>query len=280
MPARKASLGITNRYRSEFAKVNRAAAREVGIGFNRIVRVDNIDSNFQLFVPYAAGVINAARSRQVRLADGYASRFLTSELRRSFRPLGLSDNRYTEFDQFGRPLDEALKPAVYSLKLGLSAGYPVPTAVGFGVARVTRIAATTVSAAGRAALGDIIERRDEIRGWSRVAESDACGACLALMDGDTLEPTDTLSEHPNCNCTAEPVVDGVEQKYERPTGQEIFDAKSEEEQNALFDGRGGADKAQLIRDGMPLRDLVVEEPYALDGSQVLITEAPLAALGG
>jgi len=278
MPARRASLGITSRYRSEFIKTNRAASREVGRGFNEIVRVDNLDANFKLFVPFAVGVINTARSRQVRLADAYATRFVTSELGKRVPPLSIADDKYTSLDQFGRPLDEALQPAVYSVKRGIAGGYPMNAAVAFGVARVARITATTVAAAGRQALTDIMERRGEIRGWTRVAEGDACGACLALVTGDVLDPSEDLSEHPNCNCTAEPVVAGVEERYQRPTGQEIFDSKSKAEQDALFDGRGGAEKAQLIRDGMPLEDLVVKEPYALDGGRVAITEAPLSSL--
>lgn len=279
MPARRQSLGITSTYRTQFVDTNRSAAREVGVGFNRIVRINpDIDANFDLFVPFATGVINTARSRQVRLADAYSSRFLTSELRRNVRPLGLSDDAFTGDDPFGRPLPEALLPAKLSLKLALAQGFPVPTAVGFGVARVARIAATTVAAAGRGALSEIMQTRSDIRGWTRVSESDACGACLALTDNAILDPSEDLSEHPNCNCTAEPVVAGVEQRYERPTGQEVFDSKSESEQDALFTGRGGADKAQLIRDGLPLRDLIVTEPYALDGGRVLITEAPLSSL--
>jgi hypothetical protein len=72
------------------------------------------------------------------------------------------------------------------------------------------------------------------------------------------------------------VIGGVSDNFERPTGQDMFDAKSETEQNALFSGRGGAEKADLIREGMPISDLIERTDLALGGSS--ITEAPLSKL--
>jgi hypothetical protein len=61
----------------------------------------------------------------------------------------------------------------------------------------------------------------------------------------------------NCSCTAEPVVGNVEQGSSRPSGSEIFDGMDKAQQDALFAGRGGADKADLIRSGSAtLADLV------------------------
>lgn len=279
MPAYKRSLAITDRYRRQFQQTNTLASQRVGQGFNDIVRVDNLDVNFRLFVPFAVGIINTARAQQVRLADAYVSRFATSELRRNINPLGISTDKYAgQFDQFGRPLDEALWPALYSTKLGVHRGYKMNQAVAFGVARITRITSMMVASAGRNAMSDIMDRSGEVRGWTRVSEGDACGACLALVTGEVLDPSEDLSEHPNCNCTAEPVIAGVRESVQRPTGQEIFDSMSSSQQDQLFAGRGGADKAQLLRDGLPLSSLVDKEPYALDGGRVAITEKPLSAL--
>ncbi|MCK9250358.1 MAG: hypothetical protein M0P31_15465 [Solirubrobacteraceae bacterium] len=92
-------------------------------------------------------------------------------------------------------------------------------------------------------------------GWVRKAEATACGACLALADGRVRPPSmRSFPKHTRCRCIAVPVGPDGERP---PTGREVFDGLTVEEQNALFDHRGGAAKAELLRNGdLELSDLV------------------------
>ena len=118
---------------------------------------------------------------------------------------------------------------------------------------------------------------DRVKGWRRVIGGNPCGACLAEADGRTHDPTDPFRRHSHCRCVREPVVRGVPDRYRRPTGREHFDALTPEGQAALFHGRGGEEKAALIRSGaVPLEALVKREPQVVTPDQ--FTEAPLGDL--
>ena len=56
----------------------------------------------------------------------------------------------------------------------------------------------------------------------------------------------------NCDCVAEPVIDGIEDRVTRPTGQEVFDGLTEAEQN----DRIGEAAADAVRGGTPLKDFI------------------------
>ena len=63
----------------------------------------------------------------------------------------------------------------------------------------------------------------------------------------------------------------------RPTGEEAFHQMAASEQDALFVGKGGADKADLIRSGqVPFRSLI--EHQHMDAIPNVITEASLHEL--
>lgn len=278
MPARRESVAVTDNYRQTFSALNRRTRAQASNGLRQLItdRAD-IDAQSDAYLTFSVAAVGTAAAAQAALADTYLARFLSSELREPVSPSGMSTRDYARFDQFGRPLIEAMRPAIYTTRLALIQGYDMDASTAFGAARAARIAGTITAAAGRGALADLMSQSELVSAYVRVCEDDACGACLALTTGEPLEPGEPLGEHPNCNCTAEPLARGVKQRIERPTGQEIFESKSQAEQDALFAGRGGAEKAQLIRDGMPLSDLVKTESYAIGGSPV-ITEAPLASL--
>ena len=276
MPARRASLAITDRYRQQFTRANVATSKKVGKAFNDLVRVDDLDGGFERFAVYATAEIDRVRAAQVELADTYLAAYTSSELRRKVEPTGIDPNRFTGLDRFARPLDVALRPPVFTVKLALLQGYAVPAAVAFGVARVSRITGAEVAAAGRTVLSELMRASGNVVGWRRVAAGEACGACLGAATGAIRADDEVPDVHDNCQCTAEPVIGGVSDNFERPSGQDIFDSKSEAEQNALFSGRGGAEKADLIREGMPISDLIERTDLALGGSS--ITEAPLSKL--
>jgi hypothetical protein len=120
----------------------------------------------------------------------------------------------------------------------------------------------------------------DVLGWRRVAEPGACGACLALMDGSVHPAEEDMVVHTRDRCIAEPVVLHVnDQDWGRPRGHEIFAAKTPAEQDATFHGRGGAAKAQLIRDGrIDFADLAQIATERLGQTNVALAETPLVAL--
>lgn len=154
-----------------------------------------------------------------------------------------------------------------------------PDTVGARAAAVDRILSGALTLAWRAGSADQIRAEPEVTGYRRVANDGACGACLALQDGEIMPDDDPFEAHPGCLCTAEPVVSGLnDRSFGRPTGQERFDALSPAAQDLMFAGRGGAAKADLLRAGdIRIDDLVVRHARR-PGQTPLLSERPLHAL--
>jgi hypothetical protein len=134
-----------------------------------------------------------------------------------------------------------------------------------------------VLAAGRTAMDDMTQADQQIIGWRRVAAANACGVCLGAATGAIQQDAEVLLCHDSCRCIKEPVVRGVRDTVQRPTGTEVFDGLSPADQDALFAGTGGAAKADLIRSGqIDLSDLARTVPQTSRPDQLV--EAPLSAL--
>lgn len=277
MPSSKRSLAITDAYRARFAQTNQAAGDSIGRAFVALVRIEDLHGGFDRFATFAGAQIDTSKAQQVVLADKYFAAYGSSELGRRVKPTGLDPQTFGGEDRFSRPTKESLTPALFTVKMGLLQGLAVSTAVALGATRASRISAADVASAGRTAL-DLVMKLSPARtvGWQRVAGDDACGACLGAATGAIRADDEIPEAHNSCQCTAEPVFADAANDVDRLTGDEVFAAKSEAEQNALFAGRGGVEKAQLIRDGMPLSALVQTEHPAL-GLQT-ITETALSKL--
>lgn len=159
-----------------------------------------------------------------------------------------------------------------------AAASPLPD-VDVRAAAMARTIDARLSEQWRAGLGDQMVEQPEVIGWRRRAEPGACGACLALADGSIHTPGASMATHPRCRCVTEMVIRGVnDTEWGRPTGQEMFDGMSPTEQDALFLGHGGAEKARLLRSGeVAMSDLVSEGSARLGGRRI-ITETPLKDL--
>jgi len=83
--------------------------------------------------------------------------------------------------------------------------------------------------------------------------------------------------HRHDRCVAEPVIRGVRDRVDRPTGEQLWHRMTPIQQDTVFSNRGGHQKADLIRSGaVALPDLVTPSPLATMPDE--ITETPLAAL--
>jgi hypothetical protein len=129
----------------------------------------------------------------------------------------------------------------------------------------------------RSATFERMAQRREVRGWKRLAESTACGACLALADGRMQPVSETrFYRHTRCQCIPIPVTTSSPAV---PTGRQLFDALSVDEQDRVFRGHGGRAKAQALRDGViDLPDLVRIADERLERTDYVVTEQPLAAV--
>lgn len=285
MPAAERSVRITDTYRTRVAGLRRAAVAAVAGLWT--LEVDNLEATFAAWLARSELVLAATQTQIARSADAYAAAFVGSELGRAVAPLGLDPAAYAGQAIDGRSLRSLLAPTLFTVKRGIGEGRPFDEASSLGRARALRDATTQVDAAGDQALDDVLDERDEVRGWRRVASGGACGACLASMTGAIHETSRVLERHPHCRCSKEPVVDGVRDRIRRPTGAEVFEAMSIEEQNRLFAGRGGEAKAELLRSGaVAFDDLYSETRFSLPGSTgsrivrppAIVTETPLAEL--
>lgn len=273
MPRRAESLALTDNYQAQLLDTRQKVAA-LAASHWLALSLRDLDRTFGEWRTKVAAVVRSAKTLGVQRTDAYFAAFIGSELGVTPRAQGVGATAYMNTVD-GRSLTQALTPPLFTVKIALAQGRH--DALHFGLARATRIAAEEAMDAPRRALGDLIASDDRVKGWERVTSGNACGACLAEADGRVHKPTDPFDRHSHCRCIREPVVRGVPQQFKRPTGREIFDALSPAGQAALFHGRGGAEKADLVRSGaVPFDALVRRERQEVTPDQ--FTEQSLDAL--
>jgi hypothetical protein len=272
MPAHRDSLRITDTYRQRLLALRDHAASVARGAWSRLDPED-LDATHAAWVATTATTTEAIQHAGLQLTAGYLAAFLTSELQRRTAPPAIDPARYAGRSRDGRPLADTLGGTLISVKAALADGTPVSEALAASGVRATRLVSSETIAAPRAALSDEIHADSRIRGWRRVT-SGGCGACLAAAS-ETHGDDEPLPVHDGCRCTAEPIVADTPDRYPRPTGRQLLDRRTDEEQDALL----GADKAQLLRTGeIDLHELLSHSPMTAIDDQ--ITETPLKDLRG
>ena len=276
MPANPGSLRITEGYRQRLLALRAQVARLVAEQWGRVTLQD-LDGTFQRWLRSAVLVIAGGQYRSATLADLYLAAYLSSELGERVPPQGLDPARYAGQSTAGRPLAELLVPVLFSVKLALGQGRDNDVALASGRLRAARASVTEVTQASRGALDDAMAADDRVIGNRRVPSPGACGACLAAATG-AIQTRDTpLKVHPSCRCVRVPVVRDAPERVRYPTGRRMFDDLGPAGQDALFGGRGGAAKADLIRSGaVPFEALISTDPLASGGEW--ITESSVKEL--
>lgn len=118
----------------------------------------------------------------------------------------------------------------------------------------------------------------QILGWRRIDHAGACGACFALADGEVHDTAEPFPAHPRCRCIQQPVILGVNDQAASATPAQRWARLTRAEQDAMFDHRGGAQKADLIRSGqVTLAQLIHNEPRR-PGQTPVVGETPLRTL--
>lgn len=274
MAASSASLALTDRYRDLLLqlrfRVTATTARTWGM-----LDPGNLDESYADWRTHALAVVQAAKVQGVAQADAYLAAYLASETGREVLAQGIDPEPYMDTED-GRSLAWALTTPLLTVKMALARG-DSGQALQLGLHRAARAISGEVMGAPRRALHDLMEESSQVKGKRRVTSANACGACLALADGQVMDLGEHLRVHGHCRCITEPVVKGVRERVWRPTGRQSFDAMTPEEQAALFHGRGGAEKAELLRSGaVPFAALVCNQDQAV--GPPTFTEAPMSAL--
>jgi hypothetical protein len=270
MPANARSLRITDTYRDRLRILR---ARAVVIARAEWAKLDpqDLDGSHARWVATVAATLTELQRGGTRLSAAYLSAYLTSELGRRVSP-SQDATAAAGVARDGRPLVEALTPSLFTVKQAIGDGRPVAEALAVGGARAFRTVGEEAIAPGREGLANGIEADGRIVGWRRVTGG-GCGACLAAATGAIQADDEVLEVHPACQCSKEPVVAGVPDHVERPTGHQIFEGMSSTEQDQLL----GPDKATLIRSGaVPFHDLIEKQEQAV--LPTVITERPLESL--
>jgi hypothetical protein len=276
MPATERALRVTDAYRAQLLTLRARALRATSATWSTVT-LDDLDGSFAAWRQAMTTLLGAGQLQGIRLSDAYLAAFLAAELGRP-EPVQHTDApALIGRGQDGRPLAAVLTPPLFTIRAALGRGRGAEPALRAGLSRATLAIDVEILAAPRTALRQGMTREERIIGYRRVTSGNACGACLGAATGAIHPSATALKVHGHCRCTKEPVVRGVRERHRRPTGRQIFDGKTRAEQDAMFAGRGGAEKAELIRSRrIGLEELVHPQPMATVPD--LITEAPLSAL--
>lgn len=268
MAASQRSLRVTELYRQRLLLTRARVERDVTERW-RALMPEDLDGG--VWIDFAARTVAAAQTEATRATSGYLAAFLTSELGRSTAVLGIDSRRYAGLSRDGRPLAEALSSPIIGTKATLGEGRSTGEAIEFGLLRAKRMVELDTMHAARTALLDAIDADDRFDGWRRAVRG-TCGACAGAAAG--VSHGLSFPVHPGCQCVSEPNVRDVPNRFPRPSGAEIFAAKSRDEQDEML----GPESADLVRSGaIELSDLVAHSP--LDSDQPnFITQRPVSAL--
>ena len=149
--------------------------------------------------------------------------------------------------------------------------HPAPDAA--RAAAVDRVMVQNLALAWRTGQADQVTDTQEIIGYRRVADGDACTVCLALDTGAIVADDTPFEAHPGCQCAMEPVTS--DRPPPAPSGQDRFDQMTTAQQDLLFYGRGGPELAEMVRSGrVSLTDLVRRYPRK-PGQTPVVGQRPL-----
>lgn len=262
------SLRLTNRYSEQLATTAAQVARIARSRWS--MEPSDFDRSYETWLDAVVPLVTSAQRSNQRLTTAYLTAFITSETGK--RPRLKQVDSVAGLSRDGRPLREAWQSPPIKAKVVMSEGGTVQRASAEARSAALRQADVDTYFGARGPMSALLGAAAAAVGYTRVTGGNACGACLGAADGSVFSTDDIFEFHANCDCVAEPVLEGVPDLVQRPTGQEIFDNLSSAEQNR----RLGEKAAEAVRGGVPLTSLVGHAP--MENEKDWITQKPLAAL--
>lgn len=254
MPSSLRSLRVTDRFSRQLAATS---ARVVGEASSRWrLAAEDFDGSYREWLSGVVPVVAQAQGQNVRLAQGYLSAFLLSETGRRVRLPKVDAGLFVGRSRDGRALEEAWGSPPIKAKVAIGDGKSVGEASDVAKAAALHLVNVDTYHAARGPLSALMSAVSAIQGYTRVTGGNACGACLGAADGTVFASDEVFEIHANCDCVAEPVVEGAG-RVRRESGQQIFGKLSLSEQNA----RLGDEAAEAVRSGLvTVGDLVGRSP--------------------
>ncbi len=268
MAANRRSLAITNAYGQRLKAVE---ARVVQQSRRTWQVTGDFDADYAAWFEVMAPAVSAAQALNLRLTAAYLGAFQSSETRRVVNPPQIDPEPYVGRTRDGRTFEEGWSSPPIKSKVAMAEGKTIEEAAKIGFEASSNLIKLDTYAAARNALSDQFRSNDQIIGYRRVLNGeDDCGGCMAAASNDILAPEDDFETHPGCDCTGEAVFADVEDRFQHPSGAEVFSRMSAEERiNAV-----GLEAAQLLdSDQIALRDLAGQSPTVLGDN--FLTQRPL-----
>jgi hypothetical protein len=158
-------------------------------------REESLAGWLSVVVPLA----QAAQRAEIALTQAYLARALDRPV------IGVDADLIMEQYRNGADPEDVYSRPFSTVWTALSNGTPYTPAAEQGLARATQTVATDIQLAMRDTLTAVGGVEDNIWGYERVADGDACAFCLEL-DGAQFRTDSPMEIHPNCGCGVEPVV--------------------------------------------------------------------------
>lgn len=248
MPPNQEAAAVTARFRRNLLTLRDAVARSAA------ARLGNIDLdggrqaiNDQVaeWIRSTALLLGLAQQQAARLANDYVSGYMAAA---GLTPaVDIDLGAHVGKDPTGAALAAAVRSAPVAMLWRLGRGDGRAAAMASGMDRTIRVTRGAVMTSARGVTAERIDREPRISGWRRVTASRPCGACLARA-GVLMTSAVVFESHDRCGCHAEPVLKGVPERVQRPTGQQRWDAMSPADRAELLRGAGGATKAAAVTD--------------------------------
>jgi hypothetical protein len=253
-------------YRRRLVALRDQLGLRARVEFDRLVRLEDLDGTHAAWVARLDAAAQAAQAAAGRLSIAYLAGFVSAELGRRIPPALIP---VTTGSAAGKPVADALADTLVTVRVGLADGLGFPDAAARAATRASRLSGELVMHAARGTLATAMQADPRVTGWRRVT-SGGCGACLAAASDAVHAADDFIDVHDGCRCSSEPVVRGVPDRVQRPTGQQIFERLSRDQQDALL----GEQKARLIRSGdVSFHRLIDTSPMVAQPD--VLTERPL-----
>lgn len=246
MPPTAQAAAVTDRHRQQLLAVREQVTTTAVDAFLALDLDRPLDPQIARWSRQAVSVVELGQRDAARLTAAYLPAYLAAAgLTSSADPLDV--DRYVGLGPFGRTLSAAIATAPRAMLWRLAHGVGRRLALATGVAEARRAARSSIMGAARASQADLMADEPAVTGWRRVTSPRPCGGCLSAADGRTVTDRQPMPIHDSCRCTAEAVLLDQAERFARPTGQQLFDRLTRAEQDELFTGRGGAEKAAVVR---------------------------------